>query len=137
MSSNPVTLRRFVTVKQLAQTEPSFSEAALRNLIFNATPRHTSRGPIPGNGLGPHIRRVGTKLLIDHLGFLSWIDAQGNHVESLVRPQNLHESCRALPAATINNSATEFPAASSDPSASGKQEVRPKLRGKEHSRRRT
>ncbi|WP_295446485.1 hypothetical protein [uncultured Thiodictyon sp.] len=29
------------------------------------------------NGLAPHVRRIGSKILIDETGFRSWIDAQG------------------------------------------------------------
>lgn len=29
------------------------------------------------NGLKPHVRRLGTKILIDETGFRAWIDAQG------------------------------------------------------------
>lgn len=65
------------TVKLLAQAEPAFREEALRNLIFKATERKSSKGIIPGNGLAPHIRRVGRKVLINHQGFLEWIERGG------------------------------------------------------------
>ena len=29
------------------------------------------------NGLAPHVRRIGQKILIDETGFRGWIDAQG------------------------------------------------------------
>jgi hypothetical protein len=29
------------------------------------------------NGLAPHIRRLGRKILIDEIGFRNWIDGQG------------------------------------------------------------
>lgn len=63
----------WLTCKLLAQSEPAFTEAALRNLIFKAQDRHSSKGIIPGNGLEAHIRRVGGKVLINHGGFLAWI----------------------------------------------------------------
>lgn len=63
----------WLTIKLLAQSEPAFTEAAIRNQIFNATDRQSSKGLIPGNGLAPHIRRVGSKVLINHGGFLLWI----------------------------------------------------------------
>lgn len=63
----------WLTVKLLAQAEPAFTEAAIRNLIFNADDRQSSKGKIPGNGLAPHIRRVRSKVLINHGGFLTWI----------------------------------------------------------------
>ncbi len=64
----------WLTIKLLAEAEPAFTEAAIRNLVFNAASRQTSKGPIAGNGLAPHIRRIGSKVLINHAGFLSWID---------------------------------------------------------------
>ena len=63
----------WLTTKLLAQAEPAFTEAAIRNQVFNAVDRQSSKGKIPGNGLAPHIRRVGSKVLINHGGFLSWI----------------------------------------------------------------
>lgn len=64
----------WLTPKLLAEAEPSFTVSAIRSHIFNARPRKSSKGIIPGNGLAPHIRRVGTKVLINHGGFLSWIE---------------------------------------------------------------
>lgn len=66
----------WLTIKLLAAKEPSFTEAAIRNLVFKAAERKSSFGAIPGNGLGPHIRRVGRKVLINHQGFLSWLESQ-------------------------------------------------------------
>ena len=66
----------WLTVKLLSQAMPAFSTAAIRNLVFNAPDRKTSRGIIKGNGLAPHIRRIGAKVLINREGFLSWIDSQ-------------------------------------------------------------
>lgn len=63
----------WLTTKLLAQAEPAFTEAAIRNLVFLAESRNTSKGAIAGNGLAPHVRRVGSKVLINHGGFLGWI----------------------------------------------------------------
>lgn len=78
MKNQPITTAKsindsWLTVKLLAQAEPAFTEAAIRNQVFNAASRKSSKGEIAGNGLAPHIRRVGTKVLINHGGFLSWI----------------------------------------------------------------
>ncbi len=54
------------TVKQLSQLEPSFSEHALRWHIFQGKQ----------NGLEPHIRRIGRKVLINVTGFRQWIANQ-------------------------------------------------------------
>ncbi|MFN8696748.1 MAG: hypothetical protein ACK5XE_10575 [Burkholderiales bacterium] len=63
------------TVAQFHYVEPSFSLAALRNLIFKAQPRHSSQGVIPGNGLIEcgAIVRIGRKVLINREKFLDWV----------------------------------------------------------------
>ena len=63
----------WLTIKLLAEAEPAYTEPALRNIVFYASDRKSSKGVIPGNGLAPHIRRVGAKVLINHGGFISWI----------------------------------------------------------------
>lgn len=78
MSNQPTTAAKslndsWLTIKLLAQAEPAFTEAAIRNQVFNAAARQSTKGKIPGNGLAPHIRRVGSKVLINHGGYLSWI----------------------------------------------------------------
>ena len=63
------------TVEQFAQIEPAFTAASLRNLIFKAEPRHSSKGEIPGNGLiesGAIIRR-GRKVILHRERFLDWV----------------------------------------------------------------
>ena len=63
------------TVEQLAKAEPAFTAAALRNLIFKAEPRHSSKGKIPGNGLiecGALLRQ-GRKVIIHRERFLAWM----------------------------------------------------------------
>lgn len=72
----PATQPSWLTIKLLSQIEPAFTPASLRNLVFLAEPRKTSKGEIKGNGLAPHIRRIGAKVLINHAGFLAWIDEQ-------------------------------------------------------------
>ena len=65
------------TVEQFPKVEPAFTAAALRNLIFKAETRHSSKGEIPGNGLnecGAIIRR-GRKVLIHRERFLAWVAA--------------------------------------------------------------
>lgn len=44
-------IRILLTVKQMAEKYPVFTELALRNLIFKAKPIVMSRGTKPGNGL--------------------------------------------------------------------------------------
>lgn len=71
-----VTQPNWLTVNLLSKEVPAFSPAAIRNLVFKSADRKTSKGIIKGNGLAPHIRRIGAKVLINHQGFLSWIDSQ-------------------------------------------------------------
>lgn len=66
----------WLTVNLLSKEVPAFSPAAIRNLIFKSADRKTSNSIIKGNGLAPHIRRIGAKVLINHQGFLNWIDSQ-------------------------------------------------------------
>lgn len=70
--------RAVFTVPQFSWRYPAFTEAALRNLIFKAGRRHSTRGEIPGNGLleAGAVIRVGRKVLIDEARFFAWIDGQ-------------------------------------------------------------
>ena len=58
---------KWATPKKLAVVEDSFTESSIRRHIFNAKQ----------NGLEPHIRRIGRKVLINVAGFRQWIAAQG------------------------------------------------------------
>ena len=69
---------KWLTVKLLAEYEPAFTCSSIRNLIFQSEDRKTSLGVVKGNGLAPAIRRVGSKVLINHEAFLSWIDEKGD-----------------------------------------------------------
>jgi len=63
------------TVEQFARAEPAFTPAALRNLIFKAEPRQSTKGEIPGNGLiqcGAIVRH-GRKVMIHRERFLDWV----------------------------------------------------------------
>jgi len=54
----------FLTVRQVSDKYPAFSENSLRWIIFNSKL----------NGATAFIRKVGRKVLIDDDGFVSWID---------------------------------------------------------------
>lgn len=73
INENASTANTWLTVKLLAEAEPAFTQAAIRNLIFKSEDRKSSLGVIPGNGLAKHIRRVGRKVLINHHGFKAWL----------------------------------------------------------------
>ena len=62
-----------LTIRQLSERYPAFSEPALRNLVFCAKPRPSSKGVIPGNGLDRAIIRIGRKVLIDAEQFQAWL----------------------------------------------------------------
>ena len=68
------------TVEQFAERNPAFTQAALRNLIFKADPRQSTKGDIPGNGLLDcrAIIRLGRKVLIHEARFFSWVEAEQN-----------------------------------------------------------
>lgn len=66
------------TVEQFSLAQPAFTAAALRNLIFKADARQSSKGEIKGNGLlecGAVIR-IGRKVLIDGDQFMNWVRQQ-------------------------------------------------------------
>ena len=47
--------RTLLAVRQFADKHPAFPQGSLRNLIFLAESRHTSKGKITGNGLNPSL----------------------------------------------------------------------------------
>ncbi len=64
-----------LTVDQFSERNPAFSAAAIRNLIFKADVRQSSRGAIQGNGLieAGAVLRIGRKVLIDEGRFYDWV----------------------------------------------------------------
>ena len=66
----------FYTVEQFSKRNPAFSAAAMRNLIFKADDRESSRGKIQGNGLlaARAIIRCGRKVLIHEERFFAWLE---------------------------------------------------------------
>ena len=73
-ASRPV----YLTVEQFSQRNPAFTPAALRNLIFKADERQSTKGTIPGNGLieSGAIVRLGRKVLIVESRFFDWVESQ-------------------------------------------------------------
>lgn len=69
---------RYLTVNQFSERNPAFSASALRNLIFKAYPRESTKGTIIGNGLIEcgAIVRVGRKVLIVESRLFDWIESQ-------------------------------------------------------------
>ena len=56
----------YLTVKQVAEKFPAFSEASLRYHLFHSET----------NNLDKAIRRVGRKILVSESLFLAWIEEQ-------------------------------------------------------------
>jgi hypothetical protein len=70
-----VSTQVFYTVAQFTTVEPAFTVGSLRKLIFNASPRQSSRGEIAGNGLlecGAVVRQ-GRRVLVDRTRFLEFM----------------------------------------------------------------
>ena len=69
--------KTLLSVKQLSELLPAFTENSLRFHIFNAKPRINSQGDtVPGNGLASAIIRIGRKVLVDRDKFIEWIENQ-------------------------------------------------------------
>jgi hypothetical protein len=68
----------YLTVEQFSQRNQAFTTAAMRNLIFKADERESTKGRIPGNGLiqAGAIVRIGRKVLIVESRFFDWVEAQ-------------------------------------------------------------
>ena len=60
----PMTLENLLTVKQVAEASPAFSEASLRWLIFNSKE----------NGFDSVIIRIGGRVLIDVSKIPAWVE---------------------------------------------------------------
>jgi hypothetical protein len=71
---------KYFTVEQFSNFNPAFTEASLRNLIFKATDRQSTKGLIAGNGLleAGAIIRIGRKVLIHEERFFKWIESHTN-----------------------------------------------------------
>ena len=87
--------RAIFTVRQFSERNPAFSQAAIRNLVFKADARHSSRGEIPGNGLieAGAIVRIGRKVLIDEDAFFAWVDSQKDSPAS--QPDGVSRTAKA------------------------------------------
>ncbi len=71
---------KYYTTEQFSLNNPFYTQSALRNLIFKANERQSSKGVIKGNGLleSGAIIRVGRKVLINEPKFYAWIEAQNS-----------------------------------------------------------
>lgn len=74
----PAPFQKYFTVKQFSIAQPAFTSSALRNLIFKADSRDSTRGVIHGNGLleAGAIIRIGRKVLINGENFMNWVREQ-------------------------------------------------------------
>lgn len=57
-----------------------WTESAMRALVYESTPRKSSQGEIPGNGLleAGVIIRIGRKIIINTKAFDAWVLSQNN-----------------------------------------------------------
>jgi len=62
--------------RSVAALADSLNAGAARPTFTSHSIRHYVRFAA-ANGLAPHIRRLGSKILIDEVGFRAWIDRQG------------------------------------------------------------
>lgn len=74
-------MKSWLTVYQLSQKYPAFSENSIRALIYASKPRLRAKSKngeeyVPGNGLALAIRKVGRRVLIDEQAFSEWINVQ-------------------------------------------------------------
>ncbi len=74
--------QQLYTVEQFSIAQPAFTPSALRNYIFKADSRQSSKGKVQGNGLIEcgAIIRIGRKVLIDGDKFLNWVYQQNRGV---------------------------------------------------------
>lgn len=69
--------RRLYTLKNFAKRHSSFTTlSALTNQVFDAKPRLSTKGVIPGNGMEEvgAIVRINGRVLIDEDGYFRWVD---------------------------------------------------------------
>jgi hypothetical protein len=62
-SEHPI---NYLTVRQISEKYPAFSQGGIRSLIFNA--HH--------NGFSQCIRRIGRKILIKESIFIEWVEGK-------------------------------------------------------------
>lgn len=71
--------RRLFTLGNFAVRHSGFTTlSGLTNQVFNAQPRHSTKGEIRGNGMLDYgvIVRSGRRVLIDEDAYFRWLDAQ-------------------------------------------------------------
>lgn len=65
-----IDLKDYLTIKQLTNENPAFTEGGVRSLIF-----HSNK-----NGFKSCIRRIGRRILISRNAFTNWIEEQNREV---------------------------------------------------------
>jgi hypothetical protein len=65
--------RPLVTVAQLVDAHPCLTTGGVRADIFGAAQRVSSKGSVAGNGLAPAIIRKGRRVLLDEIGYFTWV----------------------------------------------------------------
>jgi hypothetical protein len=70
-----MSIRELYTVEQFSSKYPTWTQGALRNLIFLSEDRPNAKKPSKANGMKVCIIRVGRKLLIDPEKFFEWVNS--------------------------------------------------------------
>lgn len=78
-STKSTSATQYYTVAKFAERHPAFTASSIRNLIFKADSRPSTKGIIPGNGLLEcgAVLRLGRKVLIHEARFFQWVEALG------------------------------------------------------------
>lgn len=74
--TNETPQRLILTLDKFAERNPAFPPSVMRNLLWKAKDRHSSLGPVKGNGLDMAVVRIGKRLYIDEPKFFAWLDGQ-------------------------------------------------------------
>ena len=72
-AGNQIVRRPLVSVAQLVEAHPCLTTGGVRADIFGAAHRVSSKGPVSGNGLAPAIIRKGRRVLLDEIGYFTWV----------------------------------------------------------------
>jgi hypothetical protein len=83
--------RPLVTVAQMVDAYPCLTTGGVRADIFGAATRVSSKGIVPGNGLAPAVIRKGRRVLLDEIGYFTWVrtgrvDAYLQSIEPIATP---------------------------------------------------
>ncbi|MEP7298663.1 MAG: hypothetical protein ABI702_20960 [Burkholderiales bacterium] len=85
--------RPLVSIAQLVENYPCLTTGAVRAHVFAAAQRVSSKGLIPGNGLAPAIIRKGRRVLLDEIGYFTWV--RTGNVDAFLLPNSKSAAANA------------------------------------------